>query len=76
MIEKYLPIEQSATDGGLKPKTVILTEKQIGLIEEVVGEFRRHGGFPHVSFSSFLRLALEYGMDEAIVRMKQFGGKY
>lgn len=70
----YLPTEARETDGALKPKTVILTERQIDQIEELVAEFRR-GHFPNVSFSSLLRLALEYGMGEAISKMSSFGGR-
>lgn len=74
MKNEYLPTEGKDTDGALKPKSVILTERQIDEIEELVAEFRR-GHFPNVSFSSFVRLAIEYGMGEAIGKMSEFGGR-
>jgi hypothetical protein len=70
----YLPTEGQDTDGALRPKSVILTERQIHEIEELVAEFRR-GHFPNVSFSSFVRLAIEYGLGEAASKMTTFGGR-
>ena len=71
-MNRYLPIESEETEGGLRPKTVVLTERQIQEIEELVMEFRK-GHFPTTNFSSFIRLMIECGKDEAIHRMSNFG---
>lgn len=69
----YLPHEGKETDGNLKAKTVMLTERQIEEIEELVMEFRR-GGLPVASFSAFIRLAIHCGLGEATNKMVDLGG--
>lgn len=69
---KYLPNEDKETHGALKPKTVILTERQIDEINELVSEFRR--GHIQVSFSAFIRMAIDQGLDHAVAKLASYGG--
>ena len=72
MMNRYLPTESEETEGRLRPKTIVLTERQIQEIEELVIEFRK-GHFPTTNFSSFIRLMIECGKDAAIDKMSNFG---
>ena len=71
-MNNYLPSESIETEGRLRPKTIVLSERQIQEIEELVMEFRK-GHFPTTNFSSFIRLMIDCGRDAAIDKMSNFG---
>jgi hypothetical protein len=69
---RYLPNEDKETHGSLKPKTIILTERQIDEINELVSEFRK--GHIQVSFSAFIRMAIDQGLEQAVAKLASYGG--
>jgi hypothetical protein len=71
MTNRYLQHEDRETHGALRPKTIVLTERQIEEIEELVREFSR-GHNATMNFSSFVRLMIECGRDGAIERAASY----